>query len=272
MELRPESAPSQPRRAFSRRTLGIVFGASVIFWSVFWYLVDSHRVSADAFPLIITLGILGGLPALSYWYEVRRRRQSVPSPPRLRVYRSLVFSNWALAALAFIVLDSQGLPWRFLGFWWLGLGPFLAWTLPILAGCFAVRRVVCWLMKRGWLPPEIETVKLVPETRTERIVCLLLLAPTIGFCEEILYRGYLLLELPQWLGPYGTAWALVLSAVVFGLAHASHGRSRVLATTLIGVLFSCPLVYSGSLYPPIVAHAVYDAVVLVWLAPRSSKP
>jgi membrane protease YdiL (CAAX protease family) len=255
----------------SRRTLAIVIGVSVVVSTVIFFLIDSHRLSPSAFPMLFALGLLAGLPALSYWSGVRIRRQSIPSPSRLKVYRSLVISDWALAIAAFCLFDTQGLPGQFLGFWWVGLGPFFAWTLAVLAGCFLVLWVALWLINRGWLPPERESDRLVPETRTERIVCVFLLAPTIGFCEEVLYRGYLLLELPQWLGRYGTTWALGLSAVAFGFLHASRGRSIVLTTALMGVLLSCPLIYSGSLYPSIVAHAVYDAVVLVWLGPRSSR-
>jgi membrane protease YdiL (CAAX protease family) len=77
-----------------------------------------------------------------------------------------------------------------------------------------------------------------------------------GVAEELTYRGVasailLYAGLPAW------AVVLVVSAA-FGLAHANRGRIHVAATFSIGALLHLLVIASGSLWPAMAAHAVYD--------------
>jgi CAAX protease family protein len=80
------------------------------------------------------------------------------------------------------------------------------------------------------------------------------LALTAGICEEILCRGFMM----WYFGTWGTAAAVVLSSVVFGLGHLYVGVPHVFRTTLIGVGFALLAVFTGSLLPGIVLHAAID--------------
>lgn len=84
------------------------------------------------------------------------------------------------------------------------------------------------------------------------------LAVTAGVCEEFLYRGFSMaalerVGLPIWL-------VLVLTSGLFGLAHAYQGRSGILATSLMGILFGVGRLAFDSLEPVMVWHAGVDIV------------
>ena len=131
----------------------------------------------------------------------------------------------------------------------------------------AAMGVTIVLEKFGWWPDESDLVRLlIPATAREKCWAVFTLAPTAGFCEEFLYRGYMLVLFTEWF--HSTAWALVASSVVFGFAHIYQGVSGVVRAAALGALLAYPVILLGSLYPSMVAHFVIDAVALGWLAPR----
>ena len=84
------------------------------------------------------------------------------------------------------------------------------------------------------------------------------LAVTAGVCEEFLYRGFTMAALSR---AGIVPWAVVIiSSVLFGLAHTYQGKSGILGTSLMGLVFgSCRLALQ-SLVPIMVWHAVVDLV------------
>lgn len=89
------------------------------------------------------------------------------------------------------------------------------------------------------------------EMSTEHI---LLLSAAAGVGEEVLFRG----TLQNVLGPHG----LWLQGVFFGALHALTPSYFVLAT-LMGWYFGWLHLAAGNLLVPILAHASYDAFVLI---------
>ena len=89
--------------------------------------------------------------------------------------------------------------------------------------------------------------------------------------EELFFRGLLLRAIQHRLG---NGWAVVLSAVAFGLAHLDatlSGAGQVLlvaSLSALGVVLAAMAVRTGRLGPGIWAHAGFNAVTLVLLAAR----
>jgi uncharacterized protein len=84
------------------------------------------------------------------------------------------------------------------------------------------------------------------------------LAITAGVCEEFLYRGFAMAALSR---AGLAAWAVVLiTSVLFGLAHTYQGKSGILGTTLMGVVFGIGRIWLQSLAPVIVWHSTVDIV------------
>jgi membrane protease YdiL (CAAX protease family) len=93
---------------------------------------------------------------------------------------------------------------------------------------------------------------------------LALLAAFAGAAEEVVFRGVLQVWFAR-LVPSGVA--LLLAAVLFGVAHSLTRAYALLATVggiYLGMLFSL----EGNLVVPIVAHAVYDLLALNLLVRR----
>jgi uncharacterized protein len=92
-----------------------------------------------------------------------------------------------------------------------------------------------------------------------------LLALLAGFGEEMLVRGVL----QGWLTEQMPAvWAILLAAVVFGLAHYLSGFYFLFAT-LIGIYLGVVYHLTGNLLVVSLAHALYDWVVIrIYLSSR----
>jgi hypothetical protein len=124
--------------------------------------------------------------------------------------------------------------------------------------------------------PSLERLNQVMDRRYAAILTpltapeMLVLALTAGIGEELLFRGWLqnwliriaetsTAGLPEW-GCACFGW--MVSSVAFGLAH-PISRTYVLLAALIGLVLGALYLLTGSLLSSILAHAVYDAILLL---------
>ena len=217
--------------------------------------------------IFFVLLLVAGVPALSF---VTARRSQLRLLPRSTLYFSAVISQWVLALLGLgIVLLSSS--FSVIGFRGVSADSFLRWTALLSFVSLAASGLVLLLERQGWWPAESELVRLLlPETRREKLWAVLVLAPTAAFCEEFLYRGYLLAQFLQCF--HSVSWGWGASSVAFGLAHTYQGFGGVVRAALLGALLAYPVMRLGSLYPSMAAHFLIDAVALAWLGPRFLAP
>jgi uncharacterized protein len=97
---------------------------------------------------------------------------------------------------------------------------------------------------------------LTPGSRLELAVWFCV-SVTAGFCEEIIFRGYLQLQFAAITNSM-LAGAL-LSAIVFGASHGYEGVARMLLIGIYGLLFGLLAWWRKSLRPGMMAHAWHDA-------------
>ncbi len=98
---------------------------------------------------------------------------------------------------------------------------------------------------------------------------LLLFAMTAGLVEETLFRGViqtattaaLISHLDGWVAQAG---GLGVGALLFGLAHPTS-RAYVIAGALFGVWMGGLLLMTGNLLSPMVTHAVYDFILILYV-------
>jgi membrane protease YdiL (CAAX protease family) len=78
-----------------------------------------------------------------------------------------------------------------------------------------------------------------------------------GMMEELMFRGILLRLLGR---AFGLAWGLVLSSVLFGLAHLTHGDWLAVVGITINAGFTMGLLYmaTGSIWMSIGLHTAWD--------------
>jgi membrane protease YdiL (CAAX protease family) len=99
--------------------------------------------------------------------------------------------------------------------------------------------------------------RILPQSTME-LIPFLALALTAGICEEFLYRGFAMAAISRTGLPVGVV--ILLSSILFGLAHLYQGRAGFFSTMVLGILFGISRVALGSLLPVIVWHVGVDVV------------
>ena len=138
----------------------------------------------------------------------------------------------------------------------------VAATTPMLAAALVIERV-------RWKPfrnlRSLVTKLVVPVFDNVSVAALAVVSLFAGLGEELLFRG-VLLDAPRqwWDGPFIESLALVASSILFGLVH-PFSRTYVVLATLIGAYLGLLLIITDSLLPPIIAHALYDFIILTYV-------
>jgi len=96
---------------------------------------------------------------------------------------------------------------------------------------------------------------LLPSTGAERLTWVLV-AIGVGFCEEIVYRGYLQTQLTAFTGRASVG--VVLQAALFGIAHLEQGAGAAFRVGIYGLLFGVMARSRRSLLPSIACHISID--------------
>jgi membrane protease YdiL (CAAX protease family) len=95
-----------------------------------------------------------------------------------------------------------------------------------------------------------------------RAVATIALAPVV-IGEELVWRGVVQAALVERVGRRG---GVFLAAVTYALAQAALGSTLLLMVALLcGIAWGALRAASKSLLPPLVAHLVWDVLVLLWL-------
>jgi membrane protease YdiL (CAAX protease family) len=239
----------------STRRLGTV---RVVVWTVIavglWFLL--RDVPGPARLWTVTLSVL--LPILAV---VQVGAIGDPeSLPRIPAYVSSIASLWIIAALTATVSRFGGIDARQFGLAPVGWIPLVAWALAV-AG---LGLGLLLLANRLGVRESALLLRLLPVSRAEK-QAFAGLSVTAGFCEELVFRGFLLHVLA---GPLGTLGAVAASSIVFGLAHAYQEASGAARAGLLGALLAVPVVLSGSLWPSMFAHTLIDIVSGIFLKDR----
>jgi membrane protease YdiL (CAAX protease family) len=101
------------------------------------------------------------------------------------------------------------------------------------------------------------TRNMLPHGPTEVAVYLLLVL-TAGFCEELIFRGYLQRQFTAL--TRAAIGGIVLQGIVFGASHGYQGWKSMLLITVYGVMFGLLANWRRSLRPGMVAHVLQDGV------------
>lgn len=124
---------------------------------------------------------------------------------------------------------------------------------PVMLSTLVVVLGLGWLL--GYVRPDL---KWTPYTGAFLVVNLL----TTCVTEEAFFRGFLLERLAQgwsrW--PHGKAAALLVSTLLFGLAHAQGGAALVLLATLAGLHYAAAYLLTRRIEAAILAHFALNAV------------
>ena len=195
------------------------------------------------------------------WSFPRHRAAVERGEPNARValIREAVIILWLGAGLLALVVFTGGPSFAELGLgfsgdrWaWIGMGIAALGMVQIFVEQRTVRRRPD-LQRR--LRDATRSIEAITPTNDREWRWFVALSLSAGFCEELLYRGFLFLWLQQW---FGILPAAVLSSLIFGLGHAYQGWLGVVKTSCFGAVLMFLVWLSGSLWPAILLHAAID--------------
>jgi membrane protease YdiL (CAAX protease family) len=99
----------------------------------------------------------------------------------------------------------------------------------------------------------------------------LALSITAGFCEEHVFRGYLLPQVIAWLRAAGfsvliaSAIAVCATSILFGSLHLYEGLGGAILITFLGAFYALLALRFGNLRAVILAHSMLDFFIVVLL-------
>jgi membrane protease YdiL (CAAX protease family) len=222
---------------------------------------------------ILVLFLVLIFPVWDRWETRRLRAHSTPAT-RIRSYQKTMGWLW-IATIVLLVTTPSTLLFKApadarLDFARSSLG------LPLVLGlCIGIALPVLL----AWMNPKVRARQasqlgnlafFAPQGARER-AWFVGVALSAGFCEEVIFRGFLIRYLTKLLGDVHPAMAVVLAALVFGLDHGYQGWMGILTTAILALLFSFLFISSGTLWLPIMIHALFDLRFLL-LSTNASEP
>jgi membrane protease YdiL (CAAX protease family) len=217
-------------------------------------------------PVWHTLGLLAILALITYGGVRTHGTSTQPSPAtnRIRLYVTVMAGEWALVFYVWRGIRRKGLTLcELIGGEWRDLRSWARAAVVTVAFWFVwegAARAMHFLLG----PSDTANVAaLLPRTALE-IAVWCLVSSTAGFCEEVVYRGYLQRQFATWTGS-ATA-AIAIQAAAFGASHGYQGPRQAVIITVLGALYGILAHWRRTLVPGIAAHAWSD-IYGGWLRP-----
>jgi len=163
----------------------------------------------------------------------------------------VVYIAWGVGRRGGTLRGLIGGSWeRARDFWRDVLVAFVFWIVALT--CLAILSVALQVKRN------LDSVRFLAPHNHGEIIVWILVSLTAGFCEETIFRGYLQRQFIAWSGK--PVVGILLSAVLFGLAHAYQGGKQTIVLGAFGALFGILADRRRSLRPGMMAHAWQDAL------------
>jgi membrane protease YdiL (CAAX protease family) len=211
---------------------------------------------------IILIAILFGIAAYGAYVQatshqgphiVEKRGSALP------LYLSLIAAEWGL--VRFVTargLRRTGTRLRdLIGARWSGWRDVLR-DVALALGFWAIWTVASSVVARSLGPDTAKGIDTLLPRNAPEVVAWVLLSISAGFCEEVVFRGYLQTQFEALWG--SASLAIAVQAVVFGISHGYQGVRNVIVITVLGVLYGALARWRRSLPPVMIAHAWTDIV------------
>ena len=216
------------------------------------------------FDHLFFIGLAVVYPVLS-WLSYRKlcRRMAageVINP--VEIYRSTIAALWSLFGIAIVLWLLTDRSWHELG---LGLNVDAGFVIGLLLTIGAIAAVVRQFggmdaaddkTRKAWRR-QLGDLRVIVPRDDRQLRLFYAMSATAGIVEETLWRGYLI----WYLGHAMPVWAAAIaSAVIFGFGHAYQGTASVPKIALVGGVFAALYLLTGSVWLPMLLHAIFDAV------------
>ncbi len=216
------------------------------------------KLVAPLWHTLVLLAVSAGL----LWMQSRSLAAGKQHHGNVTHYLSVIVAEWALAFYVWLgglipgatrLRDLVGGRWSS----WkdvlrdIGIGAAF-WIVFAAAGMF---------MNFVLGPSHVETLGFVNPRGGVEVTLWVMMSMTAGFCEELIFRGYLQ---KQFLALTGSAALAVLAqALLFGVAHGYQGGKLVITIMVLGLLYGILAHWRKSLRPGMISHAWSDILNVI---------
>lgn len=173
-------------------------------------------------------------------------------------YAVAIGAEWFITGFIWLGCRRQGISMReFVGartFGWKPLVKDFGLAVGFLIAANILLAIVGQSVHAG---PNQSVRDLLPRTGLEKIA-FLVLAATAGFCEEVIYRGYLQRQFALRFG--SVAAGVAGQSIVFAVSHIYQGPRMAAMLCLYGCLFGLLAKWRKHLRPGMIAHFLQDGV------------
>ncbi len=230
--------------------------------------VDSTRETlAPWWHSALVLAALGVL-SVAAGYQKGLPNAHIPGlTSKLSGYLTIFVAEWLLVLLIWLGIHRRGLTigslvsgrWETRGRFLKDLGFAVGFVVVIIA----IEQGLSFLLHAN---SDTGLERIMPQTALE-LAAYLILAATAGFCEELIFRGYLMQQFSAWTG--SRAAGLMSQGILFGLGHAYYGWKLMLIIMLHGSLLGLLTYWRKSLRPSMLAHGLQNVLggVVAFISP-----
>jgi membrane protease YdiL (CAAX protease family) len=226
-----------------------------------------YRLLAPWWHTLIIIAILVALSAIqAHRVDTLTRQHS-----HLPTYITTIVYEWIMVGIVWLGIRARGLRLRDLvgGRWkspedvlvdvGIGLGFWISLLLVNAAVSFALGEITFDPAKNMERAKEVwKTLGFLAPQGMREIILFAALSVSAGFCEELVFRGYLQ---KQFHAATRSALAgIVLQALIFGVAHGYQGWKGMSTITVLGILLGAVAFWRRSLRPGMITHAWLDFV------------
>jgi membrane protease YdiL (CAAX protease family) len=181
------------------------------------------------------------------------------------IYLSTMVYEWLLTGYVWWGLRRSGLTLReLIGGRWKSVGDFFfdsALAVSVWFGTLLVIAMAALAMgmdHSGSIEDARKQIGFLAPRSGLEVVLWICLSATAGFCEEVLFRGYLQKQFSRLLR---NRWiAVLVVSILFGLGHGYEGAQRMLLIALLGLAFGVMSLLRKSLRPAMMAHTLQDTI------------
>jgi membrane protease YdiL (CAAX protease family) len=206
--------------------------------------------TAALISLIVAVAVTGAILSLE-----RRPVRPPPSASRIAsVYLPVLAVQAGLAFYVCRIGRGASALASLLGRGWTSLGRACG-DLALASAVWLFIESSETLFARLWPSRNASLLATLPRTGQDHVVWLVV-AASAGFCEEVVYRGYLQKQLTAFTGRAGVA--ILVQALLFGIAHGEQGPSVSLRFALYAIGLGALARWRRSLLPGILGHIAVD--------------
>lgn len=181
-----------------------------------------------------------------------------PKIGRALSYIVVIIVEWSLVAFIWLGASQRGIRMaELVGGSWARPSHFLRDLAIAVAFLIVSAGVLSGLDYFVKTAPNQAIRNLLPQGPIE-VVLFLATSLTAGFCEELIYRGYLQRQFTAL--THAVAGGVFLQAIIFALSHGYQGWRFILLITVLATMLGVLAYWRRSLRPGMIAHALQDGV------------